>query len=80
MKKIRYYKFIKLEKIAMNYKLEKFWNSNTGSVVVHNDGMNYKLEKFWNETIKSCFSKSKKMNYKLEKFWNVASSLALLFP
>jgi len=23
-----YYKFIKLEKIAMNYKLEKFWNSN----------------------------------------------------
>ena len=27
MKKIRYYKFIKLEKIAMNCKLEKFWNA-----------------------------------------------------
>ena len=26
MKKIRYYKFTKLEKIAMNCKLEKFWN------------------------------------------------------
>ena len=25
-----YYKFIKLEKIAMNYKLEKFWNEEAG--------------------------------------------------
>ena len=51
MKKIRYYKFIKLEKIAMNCKLEKFWNSSKYLELSVGVSMNCKLEKFWNEEI-----------------------------
>ena len=32
----------------MNYKLEKFWNSNKKVWKCYEYIMNYKLEKFWN--------------------------------
>ena len=32
----------------MNYKLEKFWNTNSFSFKIQLKIMNYKLEKFWN--------------------------------
>ena len=37
----------------MNYKLEKFWNSNTENIYYKIQEMNYKLEKFWNSVKKS---------------------------
>ena len=35
----------------MNYKLEKFWNSNTPASPQSIEVMNYKLEKFWNDNV-----------------------------
>ena len=32
----------------MNYKLEKFWNSEHQFLIDNTSLMNYKLEKFWN--------------------------------
>ena len=37
-----------MEKIIMNYKLEKFWNSLELARKYKEYKMNYKLEKFWN--------------------------------
>ena len=55
----------------MNYKLEKFWNSNVQPDFLHLSQMNYKLEKFWNlNPLIFWTSANKSMNYKLEKFWN----------
>ena len=45
MRKIRYYKSIKLEKIAMNCKLEKFWNLS--------NQIDNHIKKLWTVNLKS---------------------------
>ena len=54
----------------MNYKLEKFWNTNDLEELEKEVLMNYKLEKFWNLLDRLENLITIKMNYKLEKFWN----------
>ena len=54
----------------MNYKLEKFWNSDISRVYISIPHMNYKLEKFWNSNQEKPPIWPYIMNYKLEKFWN----------
>ena len=54
----------------MNYKLKKFWNSDSPSPVSSPLLMNYKLKKFWNILTGVILFFDIIMNYKLKKFWN----------